>query len=258
MKNGSKMKFTIDTEKPDGWHDDFCSGCKSSSVKIQCSAVDCYASFCSGCKKKCGTEMYGCFFICTMCAKGTQGFGDDFLKNEKNITYTKQCIRNDFCSVISNSMNILMLDCGETSECIFDNFRPRGVWVPNPSAEITEKLRNMGVFGFQQRLGYFLTQKYTVYDAAWFDYCSTYDGSNTGGFYPRHDLRKMWEYGFNKESKKVHLAVTFCKRGCSTSMDGMIQEQIETAKLNGWKAKVKHVIEYGQMYYVRFEAKIIC
>jgi len=41
-------------------------------------------------------------------------------------------------------------------------------------------------------------------------------------------------------------------------MDGVIQEQIETAKLNGWKAKVKHIIEYGQMYYVRFEAKIIC
>jgi hypothetical protein len=257
------MKFSIDTEKPTGWHDTYCSGCKSTPKKLShCAAEDCYMSFCTSCRAKCCKEIHG-LTICKHCFSGTKPIGDKFEENEKHDDPMKKFFRMKFVNQVareakrSESSNILMLDCGETTD-EFMKMDVDGVWVPNPSPEITEKLRGMGAHAYQQRVGHFLTQKYCTYDYVWLDYCGSYDGSNVTGAYPRQDLRKLWEYALGKKNEKVYVAVTFCKRGGSTSMEQMIQEQVETAETHGWEAKAIDKKHYGKsMYYVMFKASLV-
>lgn len=265
------MKFSIDSDKPTDCYDTYCSGCKSTPKKLShCDADDCYMSFCTRCRVKCCKEIHG-LTICKHCFSGTKPIGDKFEENEKNDDPMKQFFRNKFVKKVYDkllaervgdvtSSNILILDCGETTKELVRLMSPDldGIWVPNPSPEITQKVRAMGAHAYQQRVGYFLSQKYSTYDYVWLDYCGSYDGSNMTATYPRQDLRKLWEYGLGKTNKKVYVAVTFCKRGGYTTMEEMIDEQIDTAETHGWKAKAIVGKHYGRsMYYVMFRASVM-
>lgn len=249
----------FDDNKPKNWYNDYCSCCKSTKLKMHgCGGADCYVSICSACIDKWGVfvEERG-VHVCPACANGTAPFTDKFIANSKNTDENKIKIRRDFSNEIrGQASKVLMLDCGEATQHLKKSVSSKlEIHVPNPDPVICKKLKRFKAKAYQMRLSHMLTLNKIKFDAAWLDYCGVYDGSNVKGYYPREDLRKMWERCLNRQRKTVHLAVTFCKRGCHTGMKNMINEQKQTAKMWGWKAVPTKQVEYGKgMYYVMFKA----
>jgi len=252
----------FDLNKPKNWHNDYCSCCKTTTdMLIECTGADCYVSVCSVCVGQWGIflEDRASAYVCPACVNGTAPFKDKFIVNKKNTDENKIKIREDFTKDISGQVSkVLMLDCGEATQHLKKKAPKLEIHVPNPDPVICKKLKKAKAKAYQMRLSHMLTLNKVQFDAAWLDYCRTYDGSNVQGCYPREDLRKMWERCLNRQKKTVHLAVTFCKRGCFTGMKNMINEQKQTAKMWGWKAIPTKKVEYGKgMYYVMLkETKI--
>lgn len=111
-----------------------------------------------------------------------------------------------------------------------------------------------------QRLGALLTAERGAsprYRAAWADCCGAFDGCAATGIFPRHDIRKMLDYGMDMSGGAAVLAVTLCKRNSATPADAAAREIAATAELKGLRATVCDEMHYHNMalYVFRVEPR---
>jgi len=271
------LDVPIDLNKPDDFHDDYCTHCKRSGIAlVGCAAAHCYASFCTRALcSKAGTTWNG-LYICGPCKHASDSIGDDFDAAEKASSADKVACNNAFVKHVrdlqrappggkrkriarglSTPTKTLVLDGvgAQTTRALISCGAT--VFVANPNPLVCTAVTQSGGEAHCMRLSRYLT---TVRDdpfyrvsCAWLDYCGTYDGSAATKIYPRQDLAKLWDTGLDTSGPAV-VAATFCLRNNRTTVEEIVAEQKETASLNGWRARVAETKRYGVMLFLVFHA----
>lgn len=273
MKEGETFgDVPFDPRKPAGWHDDYCTECYARNLPLlNCAAADCYAAFC---EKHAHADGESAVFICPACAAGARGFSNKYEeahrtqtktahKESANVLFWSETARA--CGRDADRVDALVLDhAGGTvaaAACVLpDHVRRRlHVVVPNPdgacrrAVKRAAKKTGVRVRTSPLRLGAFLTSERDRrrFRAAWADYCGVYDGCAVSAHFPRHDLRKLFEYGLDADAPAgAVMAVTLCTRNSRTPVEDAVREMVATAELAGRTATVVRTKCYGSMVLI--------
>lgn len=272
------MDVSFDLHKPEGWHDEFCTQCHRSDAALSnCDAADCYASFCG--KHATRGKKWKGMYVCPMCYRRKARIGSAFRAGTHDASSDKALVNRMFSDAVvrtlgenAHEVGVLALDCAQTAKALARavprRLRPRmRLVVPNPNPDTVESLERvsmelaragMRVDVHPTRLGDFLTTQRgegnTRFSCVFADFCSSYDGNAAETMFPRHDMRKLWEHALDRRAKKVFVGYTFCKRMQHTTCDRVLQEQIDTAALHGWRARLLKRHDYGNMHFSLLEA----
>jgi hypothetical protein len=231
---------------------------------------DCQSAYCVACSPRSGRADP---FVCPPCRRACSPVGDAYADDSCGAAAIKLRINESFveatraaCARAPGPHRVLALDTGATAKRLLSAIDGVTVVVPNPSAEVRARVVALGGGGARHvhaRVGAFLTlakarePEMLGFTSVWMDYCGTYRGSSSSHVRPRHDMRKLWEYGLRPRDGTPRLvAVTFCTRDPRGAFgaDDIVREQLACAGEHGWRAEAAYVRTYGQMVYIMFVA----